>query len=740
MKSTFLTIILCCSYFLCMSQDTILPLQEVVIIGNWAEKNTPISYLNISKKEIERFNFGQDIPYILSNTPSLVESSDAGTGIGYTNIKIRGIDQTRINITLNGVTMNDPESHQVFWVNLPDLSSSTEQIQIQRGVGTSTNGTGAFGASINLNTSKINMKPYSNINVGLGSFKTKTANISFGTGLIDHKFGVDGRISKIVSDGYIDRAKVNLSSYYLSSYYLWKKSSLRLNIINGKEITYQAWNGVPINYQNDPILRRYNSSGTEKSGEPYQNEIDNYGQTHLQLIHKQEFNNNLYQNITLHYTKGGGYFEQYKANQQLNDYGLEHVILNSDTIRSTDLIRDRWLDNDYYGIVYDIHYQLNKSNFTIGAAANEYYGKHFGKIIWAQFASNSNNFDNYYNWRGKKDDINIYFKSLTNFNSINFFTDFQYRFVKYSYNGYLDLYNTILNTQNYHFFNPKIGYTWNINNNSSQYLLLAIQQKEPNRDDFTQRSLSNLPKPETLFDIEIGYKKDNHKNLNYSCNGYFMYYFNQLINTGKLNDVGAAIRENVPKSYRLGLELNANYAFNSFFKLNGNLNISKNIIKNYNSIVYDWSTNEIISQDLKNTNIAYSPNVVGNIDLIYNAITTQKHLLNFSLIGKFVGKQYLDNTSNKYSELPAYYYMNAQINYEIKNTFCPSLKISLLINNITNNKYSSNGWIYRFRSAGETLSPSNDPYLSVEGNNFYNQTGLFPQANINFLSKLTIAF
>ncbi|MBK8722578.1 MAG: TonB-dependent receptor plug domain-containing protein [Saprospiraceae bacterium] len=402
MKSTFLTIILCCSYFLSMSQDTILPLQEVVIIGNWAEKNTPISYLNISKKEIERFNFGQDIPYILSNTPSLVESSDAGTGIGYTNIKIRGIDQTRINITLNGVTMNDPESHQVFWVNLPDLSSSTEQIQIQRGVGISTNGTGAFGASINLNTSKINMKPYSNINVGIGSFNTKIANISFGTGLIDHKFGVDGRISKIVSDGYIDRAKVNLSSYYLSSYYLWKKSSLRLNIINGKEITYQAWNGVPINYQNDPILRRYNSSGTEKSGEPYQNEIDNYGQTHLQLIHKQEFNNNMYQNITLHYTKGGGYFEQYKANQQLNDYGLKHVILNSDTIRSTDLIRDRWLDNDYYGIVYDIHYQLNKSNFTIGAAANEYYGKHFGKIIWAQFASNSNNFDNYYNWRGKK--------------------------------------------------------------------------------------------------------------------------------------------------------------------------------------------------------------------------------------------------------------------------------------------------------------------------------------------------
>jgi len=739
MKSIYFLFVFFIFNFILKAQDSIVPLQEIVILGNWAEKNVPISFLNIKKAELDRFNFGQDIPYLLSNTPSLVESSDAGTGIGYTNFKIRGIDQTRINVTLNGVTLNDPESHQVFWVNMPDLSSSTELIQIQRGVGTSTNGTGAFGASINLNTLKINSNPYSTINLGIGSFYTKFMNVSFGTGLINNKLGVDGRVSKITSDGYIDRSNAYLTSYYLSMYYLWKKSNFRINLFDGKEITHQAWNGVPYSYRLDRLLRKYNSSGTEKDGTPYSNEIDNYRQTHLQFVYKQEFTKDCYQNITLHYTKGGGYFEQYKSNQSYSDYGIQPLIIGNDTIQNSDLVRDKWLDNDYYGIVYDIHYQKKNTEATIGAAFNEYYGKHFGKVVWAKFASNSNNIDNYYNWRGKKDDANLYLKTIININHFNIFTDLQYRIIQYGYNGYLNAPNSNILFQNYHFFNPKIGYTWNINNSLKQYLLIGALQKEPNRDDFIQNTGINPPKAESLYDLEIGIEKTSTR-FNYSLNSYFMYYKNQLINTGKLNDVGAAIRENVPISYRLGLEISAQYKMNKYLTLNGNFNVSENKIKDYVSTIYDWSTFSIITNNLKNTNIAYSPNYVGNIELIYSALNNKKNELNFSLIGKFVGKQYLDNTSNEFSKLPSYYYLNAQANYTIKNTFFKSLKISLLVNNLTNYLYSSNGWIYRFQSEGAVIDPNTDPYLRVEGKNIYNQTGLYPQSGINILTRLTIGF
>lgn len=739
MKSIYFLFVFFIINFYLKAQDSIVPLQEIVVLGNWAEKNMPISYLNIKKYDINRFNFGQDIPYILSNTPSLVESSDAGTGIGYTNFKIRGIDQTRINVTLNGVTLNDPESHQVFWVNMPDLSSSTELIQIQRGVGTSTNGTGAFGASINLNTLKINSNPYSTINLGFGSFNTQIMNISFGTGLINNRLGIDGRVSKIKSDGYIDRSNANLTSYYLSMYYLWRKSNFRINLFDGKEVTHQAWNGVPFSYIHDKSLRKYNSSGTEKDGNPYPNEIDNYGQTHFQFVYKQEFTKDCYQNITLHYTKGGGYFEQYKSNQSFSDYGIQPVIINNDTILHTDLVRDKWLDNDYFGIVYDIHYQKNNYDATLGAAYNEYYGKHFGKIVWAKYSSNSNNIDNYYNWRGKKNDANIYLKTITKINDFNIFSDLQYRFIEYGYNGFLNAPNSDLQLQYFHFFNPKIGYTWNIKNTLKQYLLIGVLQKEPNRDDFIQNQGINPPKSESLYDLEIGIDKLS-SNFSYSVNSYFMYYRNQLINTGKLNDVGAAIRENVPISFRYGMELSAQYKINKYFSLNGNFNLCQNKIKDYISTIYDWSTFTSITTNLTNTNIAYSPNYVGNIELIYSALNNNKNDLNFSLIGKFVGNQYLDNTSNEFSKLPSYYYINAQANYTIKNTFFKMLKISVLVNNLTNYLYSSNGWIYRFQSEGTILDPITDPYLRVEGKNIYNQTGLYPQSGINILTRLTIGF
>ena len=545
---------------------------ELIVSATRAGEKTPMTYTNVSKKELEKNNLGQDVPFLLKYTPSVVVSSDAGTGIGYTGIRVRGSDPSRINVTINGIPLNDSESQGTFWVDLPDFASSADNIQIQRGVGTSTNGAGAFGASINLNTSKVHKEAYAQISNSVGSFNTLKNNIQVGSGLIKDHFTFDARLSQIKSDGYVDRAEVDLNSYYVSAAYIANKTSIRLNAFSGHEITYQAWNGLPAQFSENELLifdtvgirlnngnlRRYNPSGTEKAnGAPHDNEVDDYRQTHYQALINHQFNDKLNFSGALHYTKGEGFFEQYKGGEDLVDYGLDNVVLGNDTITSTDLIRRRWLDNDFYGFTYALKYSPAKFDFTLGGGWNIYKGKHFGEVIWAQYMSNGEQGHRYYDNDAEKTDFNIFGKiNIQLIDKLYGYADLQFRRVDYEFLG-LDANGSQLGTNaSLNFFNPKLGLTYEWHNNTQLYASFAVGNREPNRSDYTESSPTSRPSHETLYNTELGIRQ-NFRNTIWAINGYLMQYKNQLVLTGQLNDVGEYTRTNVDDSYRIGVELEA---------------------------------------------------------------------------------------------------------------------------------------------------------------------------------------
>ena len=613
--------------------EEVVEIDQLIVKATRADEKTPVTYTNLNKKTIEKNNLGQDVPFLLRWTPSAVVTSDAGTGIGYTGIRIRGTDPTRINVTINGIPLNDAESQAVFWVDLPDFASSTEDIQIQRGVGTSTNGAGAFGASINLNTSKLYRNAYGKVSGSIGSFNTLKANASFGTGLLHDKFTFDGRISKISSDGFIDRATVDLTSFYLSGTYLGKDNSLKLNVFSGHEITYQAWNGVPAQYINDENLRTFNTAGTEKEGEPYADEVDNYRQTHYQLLYNQSLNRNWNLSLAGHYTKGAGYFEQYKASEELQEYGLEDEVLGDTTILETDLIRQRWLDNDFYGLTYSLNYtnDTRKLGAVIGGAWSNYQGKHFGEVIWAQYFSNGEKGHRYYDNDAEKMDFNIFGKmnyQLTN--SLNGFLDLQFRQVNYEFLGIDAESKNVTQKDALSFFNPKAGVFYDFRENTKFYGSFGIANREPNRNDYTESSPENRPKHETLYNTEIGYQQ-NWQNAALGVNFYHMLYKNQLALTGELNDVGAAKRVNIPDSYRLGIELVGGTELFEGLELNATATFSMNKVKTFTEFIDNWDYwdqdfENTPPEDLEplqfekiheNTNLALSPNVIVSAELSY---------------------------------------------------------------------------------------------------------------------------
>ncbi|MFT5764975.1 MAG: iron complex outermembrane receptor protein, partial [Saprospiraceae bacterium] len=667
-----------------------LELDALTIKATRAGDKTPMTYTNLNKGDIEESNLGQDVPYLLRWTPSTVVTSDAGTGIGYTGIRIRGTAPSSINVTVNGIPMNDSESQGVFWVDLPDFVSSTNDIQIQRGVGTSTNGAGAFGASINLNSNKLNSKAYGSMSGSLGSFNTWKSNASFGTGLIDERFAFDGRISKIQSDGYIDRGSADLESFYLSGAYLGKKNSLRFNVFSGHEVTYQAWNGVPAQYIDDDVLRRTNTAGTEKSGAPYDREVDDYEQTHYQAFYINQINRNLSFNIGLHYTKGKGYFEQYKAKQKLTDYGIPDILVqeffflpgidpafienfldNEDisvdqsitvnqmgdsliratySFTETDLIRRRWLDNDFYGTTFSLDYTSDsrKLAFIFGGAWNQYDGRHFGEVIWAKYAGDSEIRDTYYDNEATKKDFNLFGKvnyQLTN--ALNGFLDLQFRQVDYTLNGLDNNRTSIDLSDQLNFFNPKAGLIYDLDEKTRFYASFAVANREPNRSDYTEANAGTLPEHETLYDTEIGYQQRFEKAA-FSANVYHMLYKNQLALTGQINDVGEAIRTNIEDSYRLGLELTGAIELTKGMDLNIAATFSQNKISEFTEYRDNWDTggqDEILHTD---SDLAFSPNVITSGELEYDFLNNKNDKsLKVALLGKYVGKQYIDNTSNE---------------------------------------------------------------------------------------------
>ena len=682
-------------------------LQPLEVKSVRASDKAPFAKTNLNKEEITKNNLGQDIPFLLNQTPSVVVNSDAGNGVGYTGIHIRGTDATRINVTLNGIPYNDAESLGTYYVDMPDFASSVNSIQIQRGVGTSSNGAGAFGASINLSTNEFIDKPYGELNNSFGSFNTWKNTVKAGSGLIDGHFTVDARLSRISSDGYIDRATSNLQSFYFSTAYLNKNSSLRLNVFSGKEKTYQAWYGVP----EDMLLtdRTYNPAGTEKPGAPYANETDNYTQTHYQLFFNHSFSNKWSFSTAVFLSRGKGYYEEYKAAQAFSDYGLPNVTAGAATVTTTDLVRQRWLDNYFYGQIASLQYKHHKDELTFGGGWTEYDGKHYGNIVWIQTGPLPPAGYHYYDYPATKSDANIYTKWQHQLAPYwQSFVDLQYRHVDHNMTGFEG--SPSLNVHRcFDFINPKAGITYT-KNGLQAFFSYALGNKEPNRDDF-QASLVSQPKNETLHDFELGIEKKT-ADWHVGATLYYMYYINQLVLTGQINDVGAYTRTNTPKSYRAGIELQAGAVLNSWMNVSANLTVSKNKVRSFTEYIDNYDTGGQNAVVHNNTDISFSPAVIsgGTVSFI-----PAKHV-ELSFASKYVGKEYMDNSQSEQRKLNGFFTEDFRAGWTIKGKGIKDWRITVQVNNLFNKKYEPNGYTYSYISSNALLT-END-YYPMAGTNF----------------------
>lgn len=707
-------------------------LDEVVVNSTRVDNTSAFAHSDLSSEDIKKQNVGQDLPYALNSMASVVINSDAGNGVGYTGMRIRGTDGTRINVTINGVPVNDAESQGTYFVDMPDFLSSTNNIQVQRGVGTSANGAGAFGASINMQTNQLNEKAYAQINNSIGSFNTIKNTIAAGTGLINNHFTFDARASRINSDGYIDRAKSNLSSFYVAAGYYGKKTSVKAIMFSGWEKTYQAWNYV-LKDSIDNGNRTDNSCGTYYDADGnikyYSNETDNYRQDNYQLHLIHAFNSKLTANITGHYTAGKGYYEQYKQGQSLSSYNMPDVVIDSNTtVTTTDLIRRKWLDNDFIGAIGNINYKPNTLlNFVLGGGYNTYYGRHNGEVIWAQY-SNVNDFKpRYYDDKATKTDGNVYFKTtIRPTDKLTAFIDLQYRAVGYTFMGFdTSLVVAQELTAKYGFFNPKVGINYLVSKNTNVYASYAIANKEPNRDDFVQSTVKSRPKSEQLNDLEIG-ATHRFKNLSIGLNLYDMEYKNQLVLNGQINDVGAYNRVNVESSYRRGAEFELNANITKYFTFNGNVTLSQNKVKNYTEFIDNYDIYP--GQDTvkhANTDISFSPNVIAAANFIFKPIKN----LEIGFLNKYVGKQYLDNTSNNQRAIHDYLVSDLRMNYTIHTKLIKEINLIAVIYNISNTVYETNGYNYTYSMT--------DSYGDKK---MYSSNYLAPSAPTHFMLGLNLKF
>lgn len=689
-------------------------LDEVLVSAVRVTSQSPVTFSNLRKEEFQSRNLGQDIPIMMNYLPSVVTTTDAGAGVGYTGIRVRGSDATRVNVTINGIPYNDSESQGTFWVNMPDFASSTESLQLQRGVGTSTNGAGAFGASLNILTDSYSKKASGEISNSFGSFNTRKHTVKFSTGLLNDKFEIAGRLSNIASDGYIDRAFSDLKSYFLQGTYVGETTLIKALAFGGVQQTYQAWYGLedPEKLKND---RTFNVAGMyfddEGNMQFYDNETDNYQQDHYQLHWNERWSDYWSSNLAFHYTKGKGYFEQYREDEDFADYGLNPITLGGETIDVTDLIRRRWLDNDFYGTTFSFNYKKDNVDFILGGGANKYEGAHFGEIIWARFASQSEIRDRYYDDFSTKTDVNIFAKVNYDLTSKwRLFGDIQYRNIGFNANGE----DTGIVNDNFNFINPKAGITFTLNPKNNFYFSYAKAQREPNRNDYENGN----PRPEILNDFELGWRYAK-ENVKLNVNSYLMLYKDQLVLTGELNDVGAPIRANSGDSYRIGLEVDATLQLSDKFFLQPNFTLSQN--KNQDFIFQ----RDGILQNLGSTNIAFSPNFIAANRLTYIPFKD----LQLSFLSKYVGEQYMGNIDAESSKLEAYFVNDLNISYEIKTTkIFKAIQFNALINNIFDLEYESNGYFYTFDD------DSSGNLTTIEGAGFY------PQAGINFLVGATLLF
>jgi iron complex outermembrane receptor protein len=713
---------------------------EVTVTATRAGKNSPTAFTNLSKKDLEKNNFGQDLPYLLNQTPSVVISSDAGTGIGYTGIRIRGSDASRINVTVNGIPLNDAESQGSYFVDLPDFASSINNLQIQRGVGTSTNGAGAFGGSINVQTATRRDTAYAQLDNSAGSYGSLKNTVSLGTGLLGGRFSVDGRLSRIRSDGYIARASSNLKSFFVSGAYYGDNSTLRLNVFSGHERTYQAWNGVAdyvIGDDSRPDNRTYNELGYISDNTFYKNQVDDYLQNHYQLLYDKKFSDKLSFSGALHYTHGEGYYEEYKNNDAVSNYGLSPVIYGTDTIKTTNLVRRLWLNNDFYGVTYALKYQPStKLNLNLGGAYNQYKGAHYGNIISSEQSIGVGPDYEYYRDNAKKNDFNIFGRAEWHVDKFLLYADMQYRHIYYSFFGIDKNLNNAQQTAELNFFNPKAGVTYQFNEHSNVYASFAVGNHEPNRDDYVDSPPQNRPKSENLKDFEAGYRLSTPV-FSGEINAFYMLYKNQLVLTGALNDVGGAVRTNVKDSYRAGLEFSGKVKITSQVNWGVTATLSTNKIKNYHQF-FASDDGTLVEEVLAKTDIAFSPSLTGSSVISYSPIKGGE----IAFITKYVGKQYLDNTMNRNPEgfgiapdnaanpyaanrlLNNFFVNDVRLRYSFSVRSVKNITVGLQVNNIFSEKYESNG----------------ATYPDIESGHVINYNYYFPQAPRNFMASLSLGF
>jgi iron complex outermembrane receptor protein len=701
-------------------------LDEVLVKAVRVDAKSPITHSNLSKEEIAKRNLGQDIPMLLNFLPSVVTTSDAGAGIGYTGIRVRGVSSQSTNVTINGIPYTDAESLGTFWVNLGDFSSSVENLQLQRGVGTSTNGSGAFGASINILTDAVSREASGEISNSFGSFNSRKHTVKFSTGLMgadaERSRGIEiaGRLSNIESDGYVDRASSSLKSYFLQGSYVDDNTLIKAVTFGGNNVTYQSWFGIDATTLREN--RTFNPAGAyeDENGNQqfYDNEVDDYRQDHYQLHWNERYNNNWSTNVGLNYTYGRGFFEQFREDDDFSTYGFDPLVVDGQSVEETDLVRRRWLDNDYYVINASANYKDNEIDLIFGTSISHYDGDHFGEVIWARSASQSNIRDRYYDGNGKKNDLSVFSKATYKWNDrVQLYGDLQVRNVNYETSGINSNLTEFLVDENYTFFNPKAGVTYEYNDNNDLYVSYARANREPNRNDF--ESDPNV-RPEQLNDFELGWR---HKkgNLSFNVNSYLMLYNEQLVLSGELNDVGAPLRTNSGESYRLGLEIEAVVPVTSQLTLQPNLAISSN--KNRETVrSFDGEL-----QNLGSTDIAFSPNLVAANAIVYAPLKN----LQISLLSKFVGEQFMSNTEAQSSKLASYFTNDINLVYTLKpkSTF-DTVVFTALVNNIFDQKFVSNG--YYFTYDDDFTNPGN--IATVEGAGFY------PQAGINFLTGVTFSF
>ena len=676
-------------------------LDEVLVSAVRVTKKTPIPFSNVSKEELAKRNLGQDIPILLNYLPSVVTTSEAGNGVGYTGIRVRGSDATRVNVTINGIPYNDSESQGTFWVNMPDFASSVESLQLQRGVATSTNGAGAFGASLNMLTDSYSDSASGEISNSIGSFNTQKHTVKFSTGLMNDHFEIAGRLSALKSDGYVDRASSDLKSYFLQGTYVGKKTLIKALAFGGKEKTYQAWYGLDAATMESHRTFNYAGMFTDESGNTrfYDNQTDNYQQDHYQLHWNEKIAANWSTNLAFHYTKGKGYYEEYQEDQAFSDYGLAPIAV-APTVNITDLVRQKWLDNNFYGTTFSANYKAQKIDVILGGGLNKYEGDHFGKVIWARFASQSELGGHYYDDFSTKTDGNIFVKANYQLlDNLSIYGDLQLRNVHYK----ADSPETGLVNDNLNFFNPKVGLNYEINGENILYASYAKANREPNRTDYENGS----PRPEKLNDFELGWRHASEK-VKFNANAYYMGYKDQLVLTGELDNVGSPIRKNIGDSYRMGVEIDVTYKLSKMWAISPNFTLSSNKNVDFVSDISGALTN------LGDTNIAYSPNFIAGNILNFSPIPTFK----ISLFSKYVSEQYMNNIEDTGGKLKDYFVNDFNASYDIATTsIFKSIAINLLANNIFNVDYVSNGADYG------------------GGSVYY-----YPQAGANFLVGLTLKF